>query len=100
MGENDGKAERSAGFRSHEDFSPRLEAQPPWPSAALGSARGLWWLVALCESPHLEITLEGTPDLLGGSSGILEGIGPWLHQPACSAHTGHYGMRKWLLALT
>ena len=33
---NDGKAEQSAGSRSREDSSPRLEVQPPWPSAARG----------------------------------------------------------------
>lgn len=28
--------------------------------------------------------------------GIPKGLGPWLHWSACSAHTSHYGTRKWL----
>lgn len=48
-------------------------------------AEGLWWLVACgCESPPLEVTLKGPLDLLDG-------------RDACSAHTSHYGTRKWLV---
>lgn len=48
-------------------------------------AEGLWWLVACCcESHPLEVTLRGPLDLLDG-------------RDACSAHTSHYGTRKWLV---
>lgn len=37
-------------------------------------AEGLWWLAAYCESPHLERTLEGPPDLSCGSMASQRGL--------------------------
>lgn len=37
-------------------------------------AEGLRWLVACCEPPPLEITLEGSLDLLGGSTTFQKGL--------------------------
>lgn len=56
--EDDGKAESSQRLT-------RISAQGsqwlPGPLQLWEVAEGLWRLVARCESPHLEMTLEGLP---------------------------------------
>lgn len=50
------------------------ECRPPGPLQRGEVAEGLWWLVACCESPHAERTLEGPLDLYGGSTTSQRGL--------------------------
>lgn len=77
LDEEDGKAERVCrpqGSGLTRISPPRLGVQTPWPSAAREVAEGLWWLAAYCESPHLERTLEGPPDLSCGNMASQRGL--------------------------
>lgn len=77
--EDDGKAEwsLSPGVQAYGDLSPSLPgSQQLWEVA-----EGLWWLVAWCGSPQLEITLEGP---LTSSRRVVESWGDLAHgPPAC-----------------